>query len=66
MSDRKIPDYLTSWKDSVHLANRIRKYWARRGVTVNVVVEKFMMGSAGPYYQIRSDLFMKGSQDEDK
>jgi hypothetical protein len=65
MIDQDIPDYVSSFRDSVILANRIRNYWLEKGKEVHVYVEKFMVGKSGPFYQIRSDINLKGFQNDD-
>lgn len=55
--DRKIPDYLGSYKESLRLARTIRRYWRNRGQEPNVFVESFTLGSTDTeYFQIRSDI----------
>ena len=55
--DRKIPDYLGSYKDSIQLARAIRRYWRNRGQEPKVFVESFTLGSTDTeYFQIRSDI----------
>jgi hypothetical protein len=60
--DRKIPDYLGSYRESKALAHKIRMYWSNRGYEVNVYVEKFKLDPTGSeYFQIRSDINLKGA-----
>lgn len=55
--DRKIPDYLGSYKDSLMLARAIRRYWRARGKDPKVFVETFTLGpNDSEYFQIRSDI----------
>jgi len=55
--DRKIPNYLGSYKDSLRLARAIRRYWRDRGQNPKVFVETFTLGpSDTEYFQIRSDI----------
>jgi len=63
--DRKIPDYLGSYSNSLRLARAIRKYWRDRGNDPEVFVETFTLGpDDNKYYQVRSNINLVTVKDQ--
>ena len=55
--DRKIPDYLGSYSNSLRLAQAIRKYWRDRGNDPEV-------SDDNKYYQVRSNINLVTVKDQ--